>query len=173
MWLRIICLSLVVVFIGETHAQEGEVRPGLELVTFGPNYQNTTSSLAIERYSQTRTALISIPVNDRFNIQTGITHTRIDNRDVLELPLLLDYQVTNKIHVFSGPTIRVNYPLQATEENVSIDNGVFMSMGSGYRLAPNWDASIQFVLPIIEGTNFESGSLEAPQPIRMRTGWKF
>lgn len=69
--------------------------------------------------------------------------------------------------------VRVNLPLQATKEDVLGLNGTFMTIGGGYQIDSSWDTSIQLVRPISENADFKGSSLDASQPIRMRTGWKF
>ncbi len=123
-----------------------------------------------EFYGQYRGVFIKTELSPTISLPAGLNHSKIDNNDFLEFPLLFQYQATPKLKLFAGPQLGLTRDRNTGEFK---QRGVSFTAGATYNFTENWDASIQFTNPMIQNEGFDMQSPLLPSPIRMRTGFKF
>ena len=123
-----------------------------------------------EYYGQYRGVFVKTGLSPRISLLAGLNHSRINNSDFLEFPLLFQYQATPKLKVFAGPQLVLTRDRNTGEFK---QRGVSFTIGATYNFTENWDASIQFIRPVIQKEGFDAQAPLLSSPIRMRTGFKF
>lgn len=121
-----------------------------------------------EYFGQYRAVLVGFSVGTYSKLQTGISVARVENNEVIEIPLFYRFQVMESLSTYAGAQIQfvrgVGSPLYRESS---------ATMGVDYQLKNNWDAGIQFVIPFDENGNAPQENFNFSQPIRLRTGIKF
>ncbi len=123
-----------------------------------------------EFYGQYRGVFIKTRLSPTISILAGLNHSKINNNDFLEFPLLFQYQATPQLKLFAGP--QLGAVRDRGTGTISVRE-VSFTVGATYNFTENWDASIQFTNPMIQNEGFDMQSPLLPSPIRMRTGFKF
>jgi len=101
---------------------------------------------------------------------SGQNESRIDNKDFLEFPLLFQYQFSPKLKISGGSQLEL---VRNRDTGTFTVKGVSFSVGIDYQFTENWDAGIRFIQPVIKREAFDRSSPFVPNPIRLRTGFKF
>ncbi|GGG21322.1 hypothetical protein GCM10011344_22630 [Dokdonia pacifica] len=159
-------ISLVILYSSHSHAQTKEK---IEIVPTGATIVSKDKT-QFELYEQYRGVFFKKTISPSISILTGLNYSSIENKDFLEFPLLFQYQFSPRLKASGGSQFEM---VRDRETGIFTVRGVSFSTGVDYQFTENWDAGIQFVLPIIKGKAFESSSPFVPNPIRLRTGFKF
>lgn len=123
-----------------------------------------------EYYEQYRGVFIKSELSPTISLLAGLNQSRINNNDFLEFPLLFEYQATPKLKLFAGPQLEA---MRDRDIGTIWAKEVSFTAGATYNFTESWDASIQFIRPMIQKEGFDRASPLLPSPIRMRTGFKF
>ncbi len=160
----ILTISLVVLY--SSHAQTKEK---IEIVPTGATVVSKDKT-QFEFYEQYKGVFFKKTISPSISILAGLNYSRIGKDDFLEFPLLFQYQFSPKLKVSGGGQFEV---VRDINTDIFTVKGVSFSAGVDYQFTENWDAGIQFVLPIIQREMFDRSSPLVPNPIRLRTGFKF
>ena len=123
-----------------------------------------------EFYGPYRGVFIKTELSPTISLLAGLNHSRIKNNDFLEFPLLFQHQVTPKLKLFAGPQLGA---MRDRDMGTIWVREVSFTAGATYNFTESWDASIQFMNPMIQKEGFDTQSPLLPSPIRLRTGFKF
>jgi len=161
-----IITPLLFLLVLQSHAQTKEV---YTTETTGASISGQNED-QFEFYGQDRGVFIKRSLAPSISILTGLNQSRIDNKDFLEFPLLFQYQFSPKLKISGGSQLEL---VRNRDTGTFTVKGVSFSIGIDYQFTENWDAGIRFIQPVIKREAFDRSSPFVPNPIRLRTGFKF
>lgn len=153
-------LWVIMIFISALSNAQNEERYIIETSGASISQQDGDQS---EYYEQYRGVYIKSKLSPTISLLAGLNQSRIGDDDFLEFPLLFQYQAIPQLELFAGPQ------LEAVRDRTTGVIGLrekSFTVGATYDFTKNWDASIQFLQPMIQTGN-------APNKVRLRTGIKF
>lgn len=132
-------------------------------------YRGATNELSNENlteyYAQRRAVFRRVSLGNSTSFIFGLNQFRVESTDFLEFPALFRFQSSPNLNIELGPQIEFTH--SRSKGNILWER-VSISGGTNYNITKTWDASIQYVAPVIEGAN-----ITPLQPIRLRTAIKF
>lgn len=161
--------SLLLICLVVLYSSHAQTKENIEIVSTGATIVSKDVT-QFELYEQYRGVLFRKTVSPSISILAGLNYSRIGKDDFLEFPLLFQYQFSPKLKVSGGSQFEM---VRDRDTGVFTVKGVSFSAGADYQFTEYWDAGIQFLTPVIQGKEFDHSSPFVPNPIRLRTGFKF
>ncbi len=121
-----------------------------------------------EYFGQYRTVLVGLSIGKYSKLQTGISVARVENNEVIEIPLFYRFQVMKSLSAYAGSQIQF---IRGFDSSFYRESSA--TMGVDYQFKSNWDAGIQFLVPFDKNSDAPQDNFNFLQPIRLRTGIKF
>jgi len=168
--MKLYVFFIIVLLSYNLFSQNTSSEPLIDIETKGANASNAPDDNK-EYYAQYKTVLIGLSLSTKSKIQIGLSTHRIENDDILELPLLYKYQATESLSIYSGAQLQFTRGVHASNTSINHLQTSF-NTGIDYQINSQWDVGIQFIAPINNGALPEN-DFNTPNPLRFRTGFKF
>lgn len=161
--------SLLLICLVVLYSSHAQTKENIEIVSTGATIVSKDVT-QFELYEQYRGVFFRKTVSPSISILAGLNYSRIGKDDFLEFPLLFQYQFSPKLKVSGGSQFEM---VRDRDTDIFTVKGVSFSAGVDYQFTEYWDASIQFLIPVIQEKEFDHSNPFVPNPIRLRTGFKF
>ena len=134
--MKLYIFFIIVLLSYNLFSQNTSSEPLIDIETKGANASN-----APDDNKEYKTALIGLSLSTKSKIQIGLSTHRIENDDILELPLLYKYQATESLSIYGGAQLQFARGVHASKTSINHLQTSF-NTGIDYQINLHWDASI-------------------------------